>query len=83
MEHRATLMDPFARFELPERYNLVDHFVDRHIREGRGDHTAIICGDQRVTYRGIAEQTNRVGRGLLALGLQPEQRVMLVLPDLP
>jgi benzoate-CoA ligase family protein len=69
--------------ELPDRYNLVDHFVDRHIRESRGDKTAILAGDRRVTYREIAEQVNRVGNGLLALGLQEEQRVLLLLPDLP
>lgn len=83
MEQRATLMDAFVRFELPDRYNVVDHFVDRHIREGRAENPAIICGDRRVTYSEIAEQINRVGNGLLALGLQEEQRVMLVLPDVP
>ena len=68
---------------MPDRYNLVDHFVDRHLREGRGDKTAIISGDRRVTYGEIAEEVNRVGNGLLALGLQEEQRVLLVLPDMP
>ena len=77
------LMDLTARLELPDRYNLVDHFVDRHVREGRGDKTAIISGDLQVTYGEIAEQVNRVGNGLLALGLQEEQRVLLVLPDSP
>jgi benzoate-CoA ligase family protein len=79
----TSMTDSVPNLELPERYNLVDHFVDRHIREGRGDKTAIICGDQRVTYRGIAEQINGVGNGLLKLGLQEEQRVLLVLPDTP
>ena len=72
-----------ARLELPDRYNLVDHFVDRHIREGRGQKTAIVSGDRRITYGEIAEQVNRVGNGLLNLGLQEEQRVLLVLPDIP
>jgi acyl-coenzyme A synthetase/AMP-(fatty) acid ligase len=76
-------MDAFARLKLPDRYNLVDHFVDRHIREGRGNKVAIVHGDQRTTYGEIAEQINRVGNGLLALGLQEEQRVLLVLPDTP
>ena len=71
------------RLEVPDQYNLVDHFVERHIREGRGDKTAIICGDQRVTYGEIAEQVNRAGNGLLKLGLQEEQRALLVLPDIP
>src|SRR5580704_2441848 len=72
-----------ARIELPDQYNLVDHFVDRHVREGRGDKTAMICGDRCLTYAQIAEQVNRVGNALLNLGLQEEQRVLLVLPDIP
>jgi benzoate-CoA ligase family protein len=79
--HMTTMTDSVASLEVPERYNLVDHFVDRHIQEGRGDKTAIISGDQRVTYAEIGEQINRVGNGLRKLGLQEEQRVLLVLPD--
>jgi len=71
------------RVELPDRYNLVDHFVHRHIREGRGEKTAVVCGDRRLTYREIAVQVDRVGNGLLNLGLREEQRVLLVLPDIP
>jgi benzoate-CoA ligase family protein len=73
----------FVGLELPDRYNLVDHFVERHLRQGRGDKAAIISGDRRLTYREIAEEVNRVGNGLLNLGLQEEQRVLLVLPDIP
>ena len=83
MDEVETLMQSFVSLQLPDRYNLVDHFVDRHIREGRGHKTAIISGDRRVTYREIAEQVNRVGNGLLRLGLQEEQRILLVLPDSP
>ncbi len=63
--------------------NLVDHFVDRHVREGRGGKTAIVCDGRAVTYGELAEQVNRVGNGLRALGLQEEQRVLLLLPDGP
>ena len=44
------MMDAMVRLELPDRDNLGEHFVDRHIDDGRGDKTAIISGDQRVTY---------------------------------
>lgn len=76
-------MRSFAKLELPGQYNLADHFVDRHIREGRGGKVAIVSGDQRLTYRDVAQQINRVGNGLRQLGLQDEQRVLLVLPDVP
>jgi benzoate-CoA ligase len=77
------LIQSFVGLELPNQYNLVDHFIDRHLREGRGGKTAIISVDQQLTYREIAEQVDRVGNGLLKLGLQEEQRVLLVLPDVP
>lgn len=76
-------MHPFVDPQIPDQYNLVDHFVDRHIREGRGDKVAIFCGSRRLTYHQIAQDVNRVGNGLLRLGLQEEQRVLLILPDSP
>jgi benzoate-CoA ligase len=69
--------------EVPDRYNLVGHFVDRHIREGRGARTAIWSGDRRLTYGELSEQIDRAGNGLLQLGLEEEQRVLLLLPDSP
>lgn len=72
-----------AKIDLPDRCNLVDHFVDRHLREGRGEKTAIVGSDRRLTYGEIAAQVNCVGSGLRKLGLQEEQRVLLVLPDTP
>ena len=50
--------------ELPATFNAADYFVDRHLREGRGDRIAIECGDERVTYAQLAE---RVGRPRSAL----------------
>ena len=76
-------MGSLVKLALPDRYNLVDHFVDRHVREGRGQKNAIVSSDRRLTYGEIAEQVNRVGNGLLNLGIQEEQRVLLVLPDIP
>ncbi|HEY7389427.1 MAG TPA: benzoate-CoA ligase family protein [Bryobacteraceae bacterium] len=68
---------------MPEPYNLVDHFVDRHIREGRGGNSVIVAGSSRLTYAELAEQVNRVANGLLQLGVEQEQRVLLLLPDIP
>jgi benzoate-CoA ligase family protein len=76
-------MHSFIRPQVPDRYNLVEHFVDRHIREGRGEKTAIVCGDRRMSYGEIAQQMNRAGNALLSLGLQEEQRALLILPDSP
>ena len=64
-------------------FNLTDHFLDRHIREGRASKVAIRCGDSLRTYGDLAADVNRLGNGLLKLGLQEEQRALLVLPDSP
>jgi benzoate-CoA ligase len=63
--------------------NLVDHFVDRHLREGRGNTTAIISGDSAQTYQEVARDVNRTGNGLLRLGVREKSRVLLILPDGP
>jgi benzoate-CoA ligase len=65
------------------RFNLTDQFVDRHIREGRAQKAAIRCGESVYTYGDLAADINRAGNGLLRLGLQDEQRVLLLLPDCP
>jgi benzoate-CoA ligase family protein len=65
----------------PVFFNLTDHFLDRHIREGRAQKVAIRCGHSVRTYGDLAADVNRAGNGLLRLGLQEEQRVLLLLPD--
>lgn len=68
---------------LPDLFNAATHFVDRQVVEGRGDKVAIECGDERVTYRQVAERVNRFASALGARGIQPEQRIALVLQDTP
>ncbi|MBV9182665.1 MAG: benzoate-CoA ligase family protein [Acidobacteria bacterium] len=76
-------MQALGGLVVPHQYNLVDHFLDRHLKEGRGDKVAIISGPRRLTYRDVAREVNLVGNSLLRLGVQEEQRVLLVLPDSP
>ncbi|MBF6619294.1 MAG: benzoate-CoA ligase family protein [Patulibacter sp.] len=65
------------------RFNVTSWFVDRHLDEGRGDRTALLSGDQRVTYAELAELANRVGHVLRDLGVRREERVLLALADGP
>jgi benzoate-CoA ligase family protein len=67
--------------ELPERYNAAADLVDRHVAEGRG--TRIAYRDDRGAYS-FAELRQRVdaaGQALRALGIEAEQRVLLLLLD--
>ena len=68
---------------LPDIFNAADYFVDRNVREGRGEKVAIECGERTVSYRQLAELTNRVGNALRGLGVRMEERVQLMLLDSP
>ena len=72
-----------AAIEVPERFNAAAHFLDRHVREGRGGRTAFRFEGRDVTYGEIALRANRLGNALRARGVQIEQRVLLALPDRP
>jgi benzoate-CoA ligase len=62
-------------------FNAAGYFVDRHLKEGRGQNLAVISGDCRMTYAEIAKGVNRFGNALKSLGLRMEDRVALLLPD--
>jgi benzoate-CoA ligase family protein len=68
---------------VPDIFNAGSYFVDRHVVDGRGGNTAIECGDQRISYRELWEQVNRIGDALRALGVRIEERVAILLPDSP
>jgi benzoate-CoA ligase len=68
---------------LPEQFNAATFFVDRHLAEGRGPRTAFRFGGRSVTYANVAESVDRCGNALAALGVDIEQRVLIVLADTP
>lgn len=70
-------------FDPPEAFNIAEHFLDARVREGRGDRVAVVCGDRRLAYREVQALANRFAHALVAQGVQPEQRVIVALPDGP
>ena len=68
---------------VPETFNAASHFVDRNVAEGRGGHVAVECGDVRLTYDEVLRGVNRSGNALRAIGVRPEDRVLLLLHDGP
>jgi benzoate-CoA ligase family protein len=72
-----------STLSLPEQFNATTAFLDSNITEGRGAKTAVYCEDATYSYQQIAELANRVGNGLLDLGVEIEQRVALLLLDSP
>ncbi len=65
------------------RFNLGSWLLDRHLQAGRSDRTALLCGEDVISYAGVASQVNRAAHGLLSCGLRREERVLLVMNDEP
>jgi benzoate-CoA ligase family protein len=70
-------------FQPPESFNIADHFLDARVREGRAGKTALRCGDRALSYGEVRALANRFGNVLRGLGVQPEQRIIIALPDGP
>jgi benzoate-CoA ligase family protein len=69
--------------DFPERLNIADWLLDARVREGRGDSPALLTDMGRFTYREAQTLANRFGHLLRSAGVQPEQRVIIALPDGP
>lgn len=69
--------------ELPKQFNMATALLDRHVFEGRGSRMALWGPAGNLTYEQLYGLANQAGNALLALGLQREQRVLLLLRDSP
>jgi len=71
-------------FTSSDHFNAAEYFIDRHLLEGRTHRTAIECGDDQITYAQLSDRVNRFGCGLkTSLAVRMEERVFLLLPDIP
>lgn len=68
---------------LPEHLNLGAYYLDVNLDLGRGDKTAIYYKDRTYSFRDLWVLTNKVGNVLRMLGVEPENRVLLILEDSP
>jgi benzoate-CoA ligase len=71
------------RVDLPEFYNAAVTFVDDNVASGRGGNIAICYQDQKITYQEVFANVNRAGNALKELGIEVENRVLVILPDSP
>lgn len=69
--------------EFPERFNMAWYFLDRNVEEGRGEKVCLHYRDERYSYRELQARAHRAGNALRGLGVDVEDRVLLVLPDRP
>ncbi len=72
------------QFQFSEIFNVAVPFIDRHLREGRGDKVAIrTTSGEEVTYGELAASVNRCGNFLKSSELSQGDRVIMVVKDCP
>src|SRR5687767_8854250 len=70
-----------ATVDLPRRYNAAVDLVDRHLGTDHRDRIAYRDDRGRASFAELAARVDRAGHALRALGVDAEQRVLLVLLD--
>lgn len=63
--------------------NIVTYLLDKHVKEDKGDKTAIYYQGQKISYRDLQIQVNKTGNLLRKMGIEIENRVAILLPDCP
>jgi benzoate-CoA ligase len=66
---------------VPRDYNAAVDLIGRNLAAGRGDKAAFIDDRGSYTYNELSDRVDRAANALRALGVQPEQRVLLCLLD--
>ena len=61
--------------------NAADYFVDRHVREGRGERLGLHRSARSLTYGELHEASARFAAGLRGAGIERERRIALVMLD--
>lgn len=75
----------FTRPELqyPSTLNVATELVDRHVERGHGARTALLYGDDELSYADLQQLTGRIGHVLKRLGVEPGDRVAIRIPNRP
>src|SRR2546427_5460808 len=68
--------------ELPDRYNAAEPFIDAH-RGVRDTKVALRCQGASVTYGELAANVDRAGNAFRELGIEMEQRILILCLDSP
>ena len=63
--------------------NAAEHLLGEKALARHGARAALVCGDEVLSYRALAAEVARAANALRALGVQPGERVLLLLRDTP
>jgi benzoate-CoA ligase family protein len=68
---------------MAELFNACEYLLDRRIAAGDGRRTALTGVAGELSYAELHDRVCRTAAGLRSLGLQPEQRVLMLMADSP
>jgi len=79
---------PFAKWFIGGKLNASYNCLDRHIKAGRGQKTAIFWeaenGDQKkLSYEDVFKEVNKFANAIKSLGIQKGDRVAIYMPMIP
>ena len=80
---------PKRVYTLPEfatyapRFNSTEELLGKAVAAGRGDRTAVLFEDQRITYGQLLAQASKFASALRELGVKEGDRVVLRTPNIP
>ena len=77
-----TAPEEFKKFTSGQ-WNIAEEFLDRHVKEGRGNDVAILFGDQKLTFKELLAMANKFANVLTQQGVQAQDRVGIRLTNMP
>jgi len=78
---RVYTLPEFATYA--QRFNPTEELLGKAVAAGRGERTAVLFEDQRITYNQLLAQANKFGNALRELGVQEGDRIVLRTPNIP
>jgi benzoate-CoA ligase family protein len=68
---------------MAQLFNACEYLLDRRLAAGDGDRLALTGPAGDLSYAGLSDRVRRTAAGLRAAGVQPEQRILMVMADSP
>jgi len=69
------------RVTIPRQYNAAYDLIQRNLQAGRADKIAFIDDQGKYTYAELERRSSAFAHALRALGIEPEQRILLCVHD--
>src|SRR5688572_9611716 len=68
---------------MPVSVNAAEYLLGPDALARHGERTALICGEERVTYAQLAARVERAAAAFVSLGVGPGERVVFLMRDTP